>query len=87
MKQKTLIFDKQCYKKNEFHQIKKTNSIDKVDIKSIMIPKKDWYGRSVSFKYLLDIKVKLMLFQYHYGNFLKWLDLLNILMIINVWIF
>ena len=41
MKQKALIFDKQCYNKNEFHQIKKTNNIDKVDIKSIMMPKKD----------------------------------------------
>ena len=41
MKQKALIFDKQCYNKNEFHQIKKTNSIDTVDIKSIMMPKKD----------------------------------------------
>ena len=41
MKQKALIFDKQCYNKNEFHKNKKTNSIDKVDIKSIMMPKKD----------------------------------------------
>ena len=51
MKQKALIFDKQCININAFHKNQRQISIDKVDIKRIMLSKKVLYGRKGSFKY------------------------------------
>ena len=50
MKQKALIFNKQCINKNAFHGNKRPISIDKVDIKRIVLSKKDFYGKKDSFK-------------------------------------
>ena len=49
MKQKALIFNKQCINKNAFHENKRPISIDKVDIKRIVLCKKDFYGKKDSF--------------------------------------
>ena len=53
MEQKVLIFDKECIMKNVFHKNKKPISIDKVDIRKIVLPKKDSYGKKCSFKYFI----------------------------------
>ena len=69
MERKALIFDKHCINKNAFHKNEKTIktvSIDKVEIRRIALSKKDSYGKKVHLNILLDISMKLMLFQYHY---------------------
>ena len=53
MEQKALMFDKQCINKNAFHKIKRPISIDKVEIKRILLSKKDSYGKKDSFKYII----------------------------------
>ena len=53
MEQKALIFDKRCTNKNVFHKNKIPISIDKVDIKRIVMSKKDLYGKRSSFIYLI----------------------------------
>ena len=50
MKQKALNINKQFINKNAFHKNKKPISIDKVDIKRIVLSKKDFYGKKDSFK-------------------------------------
>ena len=45
MKQKALIFNKQCINKNAFHENKRPISIDKINIKRIVLPKKYFYGK------------------------------------------
>ena len=47
---KVLIFDKQCINKNAFHSNKRPISIVKVEIKRILLSKKDLYGKIGSFK-------------------------------------
>ena len=44
MGKKILAFGEKCIIKNSFHQNKKPISIDKVDVRRIMLPKKDSYG-------------------------------------------
>ena len=41
MELKALIFGKQCINKNVFHENKRPTSIDKVEIKRIVLSKKD----------------------------------------------
>ena len=45
MEQNVLVFDKQCINKNAFHKNKRPISIDKVEIKRIVLSKKDSYGK------------------------------------------
>ena len=49
-----MIFDKQCINKNEFHKNKKPISIDKVEIRRIVLSKKDSYGKKGSFIYFIE---------------------------------
>ena len=53
MEQKTLVFGKQCINKNAFHKNERPIGIDKVDIRRIVLPKKDSYGKKGSFKYFI----------------------------------
>ena len=53
MKQKALIFGKQCINKNAFHKNKKPISVDKVDIRRIVLSKKDYMVEKGSFKYFI----------------------------------
>ena len=45
MKQKALIFHKQCINKNAFHKNKTPINIDKVKIRRIVLSKKESYGK------------------------------------------
>ena len=45
MKPKVLIFDKHCIAKIIFHKCKKPISINKVDIKKIVLSKKGSHGK------------------------------------------
>ena len=49
MEEKALIFDKRCINKNAFHKNKETINVDKVDIRRIVSPIKDSYGKKRSF--------------------------------------
>ena len=72
MEEKALIFDEQWISKNAFHKNKPPISIDKVDIKSIVLSKKDLFSKKDSFKYFIGyipLCIKL----------LKWIDMTNIL--------
>ena len=53
MVQKVFIFRDQCINKNAFHENKIRISIDTVDIKRIVLSKKDLYGKKGSFKYII----------------------------------
>ena len=53
MNEKALTFDKNCINKNIFHKNKRRISIDKVDIKRIVLSKKNLYGKKGSFKYFI----------------------------------
>ena len=52
MEQKVLIFGEE-YSENKFHMHKKSISTGKVDIKRIILSKKDSYGNKGAFKYFL----------------------------------
>ena len=52
MEQKALIFGENCINKNAFHKNGKPISIDKVDIRRIVLSSKYSYGDKDSFKYL-----------------------------------
>ena len=54
MEQKALIFGKHCINKNAFHKNKRPISIDKVDIRRIVLSKIDLYGKKGSFKYFIE---------------------------------
>ena len=54
MEWKDLIFDKQCINKNEFRKNKKPVSIDKVEIRRIVLSKKDSYDKKGSFIYFIE---------------------------------
>ena len=47
MEQKALTFGKQCINENEFYKNKKPISIDKIDIRRIVMSKKDLYGKKM----------------------------------------
>ena len=53
MEQKALIFGENCIDKNAFHKNKRPISIGKVDIKRIVLSKKDLYHNKGSFKYVI----------------------------------
>ena len=53
MEQKALVFGKQCINKNAFHKNQRRISIDKVEIRRIVLSKKDSYGKKGSFKYFI----------------------------------
>ena len=53
MKPKLLIFDKIYVNKNIFHRCKEPITINKVDIRKIMLSKKDSYGNRGAFKYFI----------------------------------
>ena len=53
MEQKALIFDRQCINKNAFQKHKRPISIDKVEIRKIVLSKKDSYGKKGSLKYFI----------------------------------
>ena len=53
MEQTTLIFDKEYINKNAFHRYKKPITINKAEIKKIVLPKKDSYGNKGAFKYFI----------------------------------
>ena len=67
IEQKVLIFDKKCINKNVFHKIKRPININNVEIRRIVLSKKDSYGKKGSFKYFIGYINELMLFQYHYA--------------------
>ena len=50
---KVLIFDKDCIVKNNFHMYKKLININDIDIKIIVLYKKDSYGNKAAFKYFI----------------------------------
>ena len=50
---KALIFGEDYINKNAFHKNKRPISIDKVDIKRIVLSKKYLYGNKGSFKYFI----------------------------------
>ena len=60
-------FGKQCVSKNGFHKNKRPISIDKADIRIIVLPKKNSYSKIGSLNILLDMQMTLMLFQYYYA--------------------
>ena len=45
MEKEVLMFDKKCIDKNVFHKNKRPISTDKVDIKRIVLSKKDFYDK------------------------------------------
>ena len=51
--QKALSFDKQCVNKNAFLKNKRLISIDRVEIKRIVLSKRDLYGKKCSFTYFI----------------------------------
>ena len=53
IEQKALIFGKQCINKKTFHKNKRLISFDKVDIRKIVLFKKNSYGEKVSLKYVV----------------------------------
>ena len=53
MKPIVLIFDKHCIVKNIFHKCKEPMSINKVDIKNIVLSKKYSYDNKGAFKYFI----------------------------------
>ena len=50
MNENVLICDKQCFNENAFHKNKRPISIDKVEIRRIVLSKKDLYRKKSSFK-------------------------------------
>ena len=50
MKPKVLIFDKHCIVKNIFRRCKKQININDIDIKRIVLFKKDSYGNKGAFQ-------------------------------------
>ena len=52
MEQKAWIYDKECINKNEFHK-KRLISIDKVEIRRIVLSKENLYGKKGLFKYFI----------------------------------
>ena len=55
MEQKVLIFQKQYINKNAFHKNKTAINIDKVEIRRIVLSKKESYGKKFHLNVLLDI--------------------------------
>ena len=53
MEPNTLIFDKHCIVKNILNRCKEPITINKVDIKRILLSKKDLYGNKGAFKYFV----------------------------------
>ena len=53
MGKKTLIFGEEYIIKNKFHIYERSISIDKVNIKKIVLPKKESYGNKGSCKYFI----------------------------------
>ena len=53
MEKQVLIFDKQCINKDSFYKNKRPISIDRVETRIIVLPKKDLYGKKGSFKYFI----------------------------------
>ena len=53
MEKQVLIFDKQCINKDAFYKNKRPISIDRVETRIIVLPKKDLYGKKGSFKYFI----------------------------------
>ena len=51
MNEKVLISDKQFINKNAFHKNKNPISFNKVEIRRIVLSKKNLYGKNGSFKY------------------------------------
>lgn len=58
---------KQCINNNAFYKNKRPISIDKADIRIIVLPKKNSYSKIGSLNILLDMQMTLMLFQYYYA--------------------
>ena len=54
--QKALIFGERYINKNVFHKNKKIISIDKVDIKRIVLSEKGSYDKKCSFKYSIGYR-------------------------------
>ena len=52
--------------KNPFHKNKKPVNVNEVDIKRITLSNKKSYGNEDLFKTLLDLDIKVMLFQHRY---------------------
>ena len=50
MEQKVLFSDKKCINKNAFHKNKKRISIDKIEIRRIVLSEKESYGKKCTFK-------------------------------------
>ena len=53
MEKKVLVFDEEGIIKNKFHIHEISVGIDKVDIKRIMLSKKESYGNKGSYKYFI----------------------------------
>ena len=67
IEQNVIIFDNQCIINNAFHKNKRPISIDKVDMKGIVLYEKDSCGKKGSFKCFTYYINETDLFQYHYA--------------------
>ena len=54
MEQKAFIFDKQCINGNVFQKNKRLINIDKVEVRKMVLSKKDSFGKKGSFKYFIE---------------------------------
>ena len=56
-----MVFVKECVIKNSFHKFKRPVSIDKVDIKKIVLSSKESYGNKGAFKYFMGYIINVVI--------------------------
>ena len=91
MEQKAWIYDKECINKNEFHK-KRLISIDKVEIRRIVLSKENLYGKKGLFQYFTgyinetDAFPVLCIKHFQPDRMYECMKCINVWVLINVWI-
>ena len=82
MNGKNIIFEDKKINKSNFYKNKKLFNIHDLDVNKILVSKKESYGTKNSLNTLLDIMM-MMLLDHYVQSFLKWLVMLNTLIVIR----